>query len=437
MMRLCASLSSVRDAERIEKADMVEIRTDILGSIPDVKGKKTIITFRDIPDLSVLPDGFDGMIDVGEYDVPDVEQEIIASHHDYVSTPSAEEIVGRLNKMKGDVSKGAFAVGSFSHLKNIFDASCSIKKRHVLLGMGELGAVTRIRSDSLGNEFTFAYVGEATAPGQLSLEEMSYLGDHPMVLGILGHPLEKSLSPKMHNTVMKRIGLKGIYLKFDVEDLVRVEDVVRDYDIRGLNVTVPYKTSILGHLDQVDRDVEAVGAANTILNDNGKLKGYNTDVIGIEKAMELAGFDPKGKRALIMGSGGAARACAYVLSERGCRVTVTGRNEQTSRSLCKDMGCEYQPKDSVALMLYDIVVNCTPVGMYGSGDYPVNMCQLTRHHTIFDMVYGADTQMISQAKKVGAGIVRGEDMLAAQGAASLEMWTGKKDLFKLMRGALD
>jgi len=88
-------------------------------------------------------------------------------------------------------------------------------------------------------------------------------------------------------------------------------------------------------------------------------------------------------------------------------------------------------------MLYDLIVNCTPVGMYGSGEYPVSMCQLTPHHTIFDMVYGINTPMISKAKDVGAGIISGEDMLAAQGAASLEMWTGKKDLFKLMKEALN
>ncbi|MDR2698497.1 MAG: shikimate dehydrogenase, partial [Candidatus Methanoplasma sp.] len=262
------------------------------------------------------------------------------------------------------------------------------------------------------------------------------LGDDPMVIGILGHPLEKSLSPKMHNRVMKKIGLKGIYLKFDTESLVHIGDVIRDYSIRGMNVTVPYKTAILEHLDAFEKSVEAVGAANTIVNENGILKGYNTDIIGIERAMELAGFDPNGKRALIMGSGGAARACAYTLREKGCYVTIAGRNEETSRSLCRDLGCDHKQKDSVALMLYDLIVNCTPVGMYGVGEYPVNMSQLTSHHTIFDMVYGIETPLIKKAKEVGAGIVSGEDMLAAQGAASLEMWTGKKDLFKHMREAL-
>ena len=436
-MKLCASLSSVSDIELIKKADMAEIRLDILGSVPDTAGKETIVTFRETPDLSVLPKEFRGMIDVGEFDVPETDLDVISSHHNYNSAPSAKEMTALLNSMKGDVVKGAFNVSSFSDLKNIYDASQSIKKRHVLLGMGELGAITRIRQDRLGNLFTFAYVGEPTAPGQLSLEDMSYLGDDPMVVGILGHPLEKSLSPRMHNAVMRKEGIKGIYLRFDTDSLKHIGDVIRDYDIRGMNVTIPHKSAVLEHLDSADGCVRAIGAANTVVNDNGTLKGYNTDVIGIGHALKLAGFDPEGRRALIMGSGGAARACAYALTEKGCRVTVTGRNEKTARSVCGDLGCEYHPKDSVPLLMYDLIVNCTPVGMYGGGEYPVSICQLTGHQTVFDMVYGSETPLISKAKEVGAGIVSGKDMLAAQGAASLEMWTGKKDLFKLMRGTIE
>jgi len=436
-LRICASLSSVEDKNHIEKADMAEIRLDLLGRVLEINGKDIVVTFRDVPDLSLLPIGFKGMIDVGEYDVQDINADVITSRHDYDSTPPAKEIADVLNTLKGNILKGAFRINSFSDLKSLYDASRTIRKKHILLGMGELGTITRIRQNILGNEFTFAYVGEPTAPGQLSLDEMSYLGGEPMITGIVGHPLEKSLSPKMHNTVMKKMKLKGIYLRFDTESLENVEAVIRDYNIRGMNVTIPHKSAILEHLDSVDKNAEAVGAVNTIVNDKGKLKGFNTDIIGIENAMKISGFDPVGKRALIMGSGGAARACVFALKEKGCRVTVTGRNEETSRALCKEFGCDFHRKDSVAVLMYDLVVNCTPVGMYGSGEYPVNICQLTRHHAVFDMVYGIETPLISKAKEVGAKIISGEDMLAAQGAASLEMWSGKKNLFKLMREALN
>lgn len=436
-MRLCASLSSVSDKDRIEKTDIAEVRLDLLRTVPDIPRKEMLVTFRDEPDLSILPDNYNGYIDVGEYDISETNNTIISSFHDYEQTPSADGIINKLSGMKGDVVKVAYNVRSFSDLKNIYDASQKLNRKHILLGMGELGTVTRIRQSILNNEFTFAYVSEPTAPGQLSLEEMSYLGDDPMVVGIVGDPLEKTLSPLMHNTVMKELGIKGIYLKFEVNDLVHLEDVVKDYEIKGLNVTIPYKTEVIDHIDSISKDAEAIGAVNTIINNSGSLKGYNTDIIGIEGAMRLAGFDPAGKRALIMGSGGAARACAYILRERGCRVTVIGRNQETVRTLCNDMGCETRSNDSISILTHDLIINCTPVGMYGTGEYPINICQLTKHHTVFDMIYGVETELISRAKKVDANIVSGEDMLAMQGAASMELWSGKKDLFKKMRSVLD
>lgn len=435
-MRICASLSSVSDMDHIEKADMAEVRLDLIDQVPDIQNKEMIVTYRDVPDLSILPDGFKGMIDVGENDIPDTDLDVITSHHDHDSTPSSKDITDILSEMKGDIVKGAFKINSFSDLKSIYDSSRKMKKRHVVLGMGDLGTITRIRQSLLRNEFTFAYVSEPTAPGQLSLEEMSQLGDDPMIVGIIGHPLQKTKSPQMHNAVMRKLGIKGTYLKFDVEGLAHIEDVIIDYDIKGMNVTIPYKTEIIDHLDSMCANAEAVGAVNTIVNENGFLKGYNTDIIGIYRAMQIAGFDPGGRRALIMGSGGAARACAYVLKEHGCRVTVSGRNRDAVRALCRDMGCETRSNDSISLQMHDLVVNCTPIGMYGGGDYPVNMCQLTRHHTVFDMVYGAETPLISKAKEVGAGMISGEDMLALQGAASMELWTGKGDLFKHMKETL-
>lgn len=435
-MRICASLSSVSDIAHIEKADIVEIRLDLLEHVPDIQNKDMIVTFRDVPDLSIIPDGFKGMIDVGEHPVPNTGLGVISSYHNYEDTPTSERISTILSEMKGDVVKGAFKVNSFTDLKNIYDSARNEKGRHILLGMGELGAITRIRQGILNNEFTFAYVGEPTAPGQFSLEEMSEFGEDPMIVGIIGNPLTKTRSPKMHNAVMRELGIKGIYLKFEVNGLAHLNDVMLDYDIRGLNVTIPYKTEVIDHIDSVSLEAREVGAVNTIINDDGFLKGYNTDIVGICRAMQLAGFDPNGRRALIMGSGGAARACAYVLKEKGCRVTIVGRNKETVDSLCREFGCETRVNSSIPLLAHDLIVNCTPVGMYGDDDYPINICQLTRHHTVFDMVYGIETPLISKAKEVGAGIVSGEDMLALQGAASMELWTGHTNLFKKMKEAL-
>ena len=435
-MRICASLNSYDEKNLISKADIIEIRLDLLNNIPDIPDKEMIVTYRGNIDLSILPEGFNGMIDVGENKKPSTSVKVIASHHDFDGTPSANDILARLNRMDSDISKGAYTVNSFTDLHNIHHAASSVKKKHVILGMGEMGMITRIRQSLLDNEFTFAYVSKPTAPGQLSLEEMSGLNDDCIITGIVGDPVSKSMSPLMHNTAMRKTGVNGIYLKFETKDLVHIEDVIKEYNIRGVNVTIPHKEKIVEHLDSVDKTSEEVGAVNTIVNDNGKLKGYNTDIDGIDKALVTAGFDAKDKRALIMGSGGAARACTFYLMNKGCHVTVTGRNPEKAKRFSKETGCEFKLKESVAVLTYDLVVNCTPVGMYDEGEYPVNMDQLTSHHTVFDMVYGKRTDMIVKAEKAGSVIAHGEDMLAGQGSVSFALWTGINDQFQTMREVL-
>ena len=162
-MRVCASLSSASDMDLAMDADMVEVRMDLLGSVPDTRGKDTLVTFRDPVDLSVLPDGYRGMIDVGEQPRPATDLAVVGSYHDYESTPDADSIVAKLNSMDADIRKGAFKVNRLADLASILRASKRVDGRHVLLGMGALGAVTRIRADILGNEFSFGYIGEPTA----------------------------------------------------------------------------------------------------------------------------------------------------------------------------------------------------------------------------------------------------------------------------------
>lgn len=436
-MRICASLSDVSEMDSVDGADMVEIRLDLSGNtVPDTRGKNTLVTYRGSIDLSILPDDYEGMIDIGEEERPDTRLGIVASHHDYDATPNSERILSILNSMDADICKIATTVKDFKDLVSILDASRSFDRRHVMLGMGPLGTITRIRQDILKNEFSFGYVGKPTAPGQLSVQEMRELDDGCMVLGILGNPLGKSRSPAMHNAALKAAGIKGTYLPFECHDLEQVEEVIRGYGIRGVNVTIPHKQTIMEHLDVIDESATLVGAVNTVVNEGGVLKGYNTDVNGIDMALDLAGFDPTDKRILIMGSGGAARACAYLLSKVQCDVTITGRNRDTGRALADDFEMLYRTPESVSVMMYDLIVNCTPVGMYSDGPYPINTTHLNHHHTIFDMVYG-ETPLTKECVRKGCKIASGADMLAGQGAASFELWTGVPGSFEVMRRELE
>ena len=436
-MKVCASLSGMSDIDLACNADMVEIRLDLLGEVPDIKDKELLVTYRGPVDLGILPDGYNGMIDIGEEPRPETALSVVASHHNYETTPDAERIRSILGSMDSDVSKGAFSVNRFTDLVSILDAARSIRKRHVVLGMGALGTVTRIRQSILGNEFSFGYVGDPTAPGQLSVDEMVALGDDCIILGIIGNPLSKSKSPIMQNAALKAAGINGIYLPFEAGDLEQVEEVIRGYDIRGVNVTIPYKQEIMDHLDVVDRSASAIGAVNTVVNNNGRLEGYNTDVIGIDVALGKAGFEAEDKRILIMGSGGAAKACAHYMSERNCDVTITGRNLETGEELAKEFGANFRNSTSVSVMMYDLIVNCTPVGMYSDGPYPINISSITRNQAVFDMVYGSETPIVREALSKGCPVAYGADMLAGQGAASFSMWTGVKDSFDVMRRELD
>ncbi len=434
-MRVCASLGSAADLARCD-TEMVEIRLDLLGSVPEAKDRDLLVTYRGPVDLGILPEGFSGMIDIGEEPRPETRIGIVASHHDYEGTPTAERIVSTLRGMDCDIAKGAYAVNSLRDLTSILDAARSVGRRHVILGMGALGTVTRIRASLLGNEFTFGYVGEPTAPGQLSAERMEELGDDCVVLGLLGHPLSKSRSPAMHEAALRRAGIDGVYLPFETGDLDQVEEVIRGYGIRGMNVTIPYKQEIMDHLDAVDKDASAVGAVNTVTNENGRLIGSNTDVVGIRTALERAGFEAEDRRVLIMGSGGAARAFAHFANGCGCDITVTGRNRETGESLASDFGASFRDPRSVSTMMYDLIVNCTPVGMYSDGPYPINIAAIQKGQTVFDMVYGKETPLVRHALSVGCKVARGEDMLAGQGAASFRMWTGVEDSFDIMREQL-
>lgn len=425
-MRICATYGS--EVPLDHGADMQEIRLDVFDKVPEGLDGNSIITLCG-KDLSNVPESFKGLVDVGDRDVG-TSHRIIRSIHDYDSTPDAEGIVKMLGKGDQEISKGAFMASTFTDLAQILDASRDLKRKHVLLGMGEIGKITRLRQRVLGNEFTFGYVGESTAKGQFTAAEMRKFGDDCTVVGIIGHPLAHSKSPAMHNSSLVSKGVNGIYLTFDSESLDRVEDVIRGYDIRGVNVTIPYKQKIMDHLDQVSTIAKKVGAVNTVINKNGKLIGENTDVIGIMDA--LNGIDVEGKTILIMGSGGAARAAAYVFAEYKCQIYLSGRNKTTVERICEDFGAI---PFSGNIGAFDIVVNCTPIGIV-DGEYPVDITDLHKDQVVFDMVYGKQTLLLSLAKDKGCRIIDGQDMLLGQGIASFRMWFGEDPDIEAMRGAL-
>jgi 3-dehydroquinate dehydratase/shikimate dehydrogenase len=376
------------------------------------------------------------MADIGSAGRSGMRGAVISSYHDHRNTPSADDIVDIMERMDGDILKGAFAVNGMDDAVTLLDVASRMERKHVIIGMRDLGTVTRIRQDRMRNEFTFAFIGEPTAPGQLSVARMSRLGDDCMITGIVGSGIGYTRSPAMHDAAFLHTGVNGICLRFDTPSLKGFREFMTGFGIGGVNVTIPYKTDIIGHLDMIDDVSERIGAVNTVVNDNGKLKGYNTDVYGIDAALKTNSVDVKDKRALILGSGGAARSCAYLLSEKGCDTTVTGRNTGAVEKIAAEFSVTAKEPTSVAVKSYDIIIGCIPLRMNDSAsDYPIRIDQIDPQQTVFDMVYG-DTHLTEIAKRRKCRTIRGEDMLAHQGVRSFELFTSKSVEFKVMRDAV-
>lgn len=431
-MRVCASYGSVPDVPA--EADMHEIRLDVFGTVPRWLDGRCVVTLAG-RDVSTVPEDFGGLVDAGE-SLADIPFRKIRSVHDYEGAPSEEAIRESLETGDQEISKFACAVDSFSDLHAIYGAATSTGRKHVVLGMGETGTVTRIRQRALGNEFSFGYVGRPTAPGQLSAEELGSLGDDCAIVGITGHPLGHSLSPAMQNAAIRAAGINGIYLRFESPDLAHMEDVVREYDVRGLNVTIPHKLEVLRHLDRVEGPAERIGAVNTVVNENGRLVGTNTDHAGVVYAFERAGKPLSGcGNVLVFGSGGAARAAVYAAQESGCRVSVMGRTPDKVSALCREMGAEAASGMSVGG--YDALINCTPVGMNGDESYPFDLSEIGSGTAVMDMVYNRRTRLVERAEAVGCPLASGRDMLVGQGAMSFEKWFGIRPDTEEMRRAIE
>lgn len=427
-MRVCATYRSSSDYDG--RTGCREYRLDAFDELPETDGD-TVVTLCG-KDISSVPDGFLGLVDVGDHDIPSGFRRIV-SHHDFERTPSAEEIVSILGANDAEITKGAFSARSFQDLMSLLEASRELDRKHVILAMGEIGTVTRLRQSVLRNEFTFGYVGQPTAPGQLSADEMESLGDDCEIVGVTGNPLAHSLSPLMHNAAIREAGVNAIYLKFPSDSISRVGDAIINYDIRGLNVTIPYKTAVMEQMDSITDVANEIGAVNTIVNDGGTLIGTNTDAKGIEFAFRDNVPDNNSK-VLVMGSGGAARAATYAMCQMGCEVTVSGRNAKTVASIARDFSVT--GVSSADTSDFDVIINCTPIGMGGDGTYPARIA-LNDRHIVFDAVYNRATPLVDMAKDAGSTVLSGKDMLIGQGAESFRLWFGKEASIRIMREALE
>jgi shikimate dehydrogenase len=269
------------------------------------------------------------------------------------------------------------------------------------------------------------------------------------VCGLIGDPIEHTLSPTIQNAAFQVLKLDYAFLAFKVKSS-QVEAAVngmRALNIRGLNVTMPYKSAVINYIDRVDLSAQIVNSVNTILNKENLLLGFNTDGVGALRALRENGVEPKGRKVLLLGAGGAARAIAYTLAKEADELAILNRTLKEAQNLARMLertlnkkvvaGSLSQREIQQNLQDSDILVNATSVGMKPDADEsPVAPKLLHPDMAVMDIVYNpVETKLAKHAEAAGAKVVSGVEMLIYQGAASFEIWTGKSAPVEVMRKA--
>jgi len=271
------------------------------------------------------------------------------------------------------------------------------------------------------------------------------------IVKLIGYPVEHSRSPLMHNAAFQSLGLDFVYLLFSVKPSHLKEAVtgLRASNVAGANVTIPYKEEVMKYLDEITPEAKLIGAVNTIHNREGKLIGYNTDGQGFITSLLTDGkVKLEGQKVFLMGAGGAGKAVAVKLAERGVeRLVITDKIVERAEALvgrlrenipdCPVYAVAISSKEfAETISESTLLVNATPVGMKEGDPCVVDPEYLHKDLFIYDVIYNRETPLIVAAKKRGLKALGGIEMLIHQGAASFEIWTGQKAPIEIMKNKI-
>ena len=367
---------------------------------------------------------------------------ILLSLHDFARTPSAERFIGLVGHSEADavkVAAQAQTIGDSLRLLRLARGSRNL----VAVPMGEVGLPARILALREGSAVSYAPIGAATAPGQVSLHDLKHvyraheLTRRTRIYGVIGDPVGHSLSPLMHNTGFAARKIDAVYLPFLVKNLRDFLKAVPEFGIRGFSVTIPHKQSILKHLQECEPLAAEIGAVNTVVvRRDGSLIGSNTDYIGILRALEKK-LRLQGSRVLIFGAGGVARAAAFALARAGAHVGICARRPKAARELAKAVHGEVIPQRALRSETFDVILNATPIGMHPNDKISPLPARELNCRVVMDLINRPHmTQLLKLAARKGLVIVSGVEMFVPQGVAQWELWTGKRAPESLMRKAV-
>lgn len=366
--------------------------------------------------------------------------QIISSYHDFEKTPEdLKAILDRMQAFPADIFKIAcFANSTLDSLRVLLFIQEMRQKEVPIAGMcmGTLGSVTRILAPVIGSLFTYAPHNEKgeTASGQVTLATLhkiyhcTSLTAKTSVYALIGDPVDKSIGHLCHNSIFRQLGHDGVYVKFQLkpQEFSSFFSLIRKLPFRGFSVTMPLKEHVGSHLDKVDPKAKLIGAINTLSLESGEWRGANTDAGGafdaIEKKIKVAG-----KKVVILGAGGTAKALAHEASRRGGQVTIVNRTGEKAKRIAHHVqgrGYGYEALPKIAEERYDLLINTTSVGMAPHlTETPLESKFLLREATVFEVIFNPkETRLISLAKDKGCQVIYGYEMYAQQALKQLEIW---------------
>ncbi len=379
----------------------------------------------------------------------------IVSYHDFNGTPSTlEERYNHMCTLDADIIKIVTMAQSPQDNIRLLKLVKGARIPTIAFCMGEFGMLSRVLCGKYGAPFTYATFSSdrILAPGLLSFEEMKNLyrfdqiNAQTKVYGVLGDPIAQSYSPRIHNAAFKADGINAVYLPMRVpaEELDETLQAYSWLDVQGYSVTIPHKERVMKLANFRDDIVEDIGAANTLFRDNrNNWYAANTDfdaaLSSIKLGLEMKG-DPElaGKRVLLLGAGGVAKAIGQGVLRAGAALTITNRTKARGQELATHLGCQFVAWENRGAAYVDVLVNCTPMGMYPNmDDTPFQDNWLREGTVVFDTIYNPEqTLLIKQAKERGCHCISGIEMFVAQAAAQYHCFTRQAAPVDVMREAL-
>lgn len=365
---------------------------------------------------------------------------IVLSHHDFKGMPADLPELSRAMLASGaEVIKIAVTAGRLADCLTLRALGEQTRVPMALIAMGDAGVPSRVLASWFGSCWTYA--GDNVAPGQISAhrmrEEFGFrrIGSRTAIYGVLGRPVGHSVSPAMHNAAFRAAHVDAVYLPIaaaDFEDFLTFADAV---NLAGVSVTAPFKVPAFERADECDPVSRRIQSVNTLRRSGTKWLGCNTDVSGFLTPLQAA-MRVQGKRATVLGAGGAARSVAAALQSAGVRVTIAGRRADQARIVAALSGASlgtWPPSPGS----WDVLVNATPVGTAPDVDAsPLPDGHPLDGMLVYDLVYNPpETRLLADAARAGCQTIGGLDMLVAQAQAQFEWWIGRRPADRVMRDA--